>query len=110
MLEHTENISNKSACDAVKACSLCKISKPHSAFHLKGFDNFGKQRLQSACKDCENIKRNARYQKQKIKKDIKNTLKINNIVFEIKIIHVPNKSDMKKVMSDYIEAIYALPS
>jgi hypothetical protein len=112
MHAHAENISNTlHICDK-KVCSHCKILKPHSEFHLKGVDSSGNPRLQSSCKDCANTKRTTRYKKQKNKKPIKNSIKNKISDFKIEIIYatLPNQTHMKDVMSDFIEAVYALPS
>jgi hypothetical protein len=89
-----------------KMCSICKLRKSVSFFHLKGIGRAGQMRYHSSCKDCANKNRVKRYFNKKL-------LFINNgdLYEYIVDIHYYNKEiralDINKLMNDYIEAIYA---
>lgn len=93
----------------LKVCTACKLSKQHTDFHLKGKDKTGCPRYQSKCKDCANAKRKQRYKaKQKVSKSTKRFQLVDS---DIHIVF--NKDDatdqLTEIMSDYVEAVYAIP-
>ena len=112
--ETIELQGTKAVGTSVKICTGCQQVKPYDDFHLKGLDKSGSSRFQSICKDCANSKRVARYQK---KKDLKKRLARASKQFdlsscEIEIVyHESNDAslNMTDVMTDYIEAVYAIP-
>ncbi len=113
MLGTIENISVSQHQATLKVCSLCKTPKSLTEFHLKGLHYSGSLRYQSACKDCSNEKRSSRYQKQKTQKITQKKEQEEDSYFKIEIVYSANPhspTDMKNIISDFIEAVYALPS
>ena len=109
---------------AARTCSTCHEGKSLNFFHLKGTDKYGEPRHQSICKDCANDQRVARYQKKKVlkKKEMPKpssdslgmTRKLKKCNFsncEIKIVYheCEGSQNITDIMSDYIEAVYAIP-
>lgn len=94
--------------EQVKICTSCSQAKPLACFHLKGLDKYGAKRLQSICKDCANDKRVKRYKKSRLKKRTPGRFELSSCA--IFIIHpsYADSSETIKVMTDYIEAVYAV--
>lgn len=91
-----------------RVCTCCQQEKEVSHFHLKGTDKSGGQRYQSVCKDCANSSRIARYQKKKESLKPAPYSNFGNYSIEMHF-HQDGRSspDLKKIMNDYIEALYA---
>lgn len=107
---------------ASRPCAACRELKAIAHFHLKGRNRAGQPRFHSFCKDCANEQRVARYKRKIAKKEKRPSLRERSAIgqkkFDVTTCQVAivahersgASRDMKSLIGDYIEVVYAISS